>query len=103
MSHKRQPSEAADRDMLPEYDFSGQKGIRGKYYRQLRAGYTLKIEREDGTSLVQQITAPEGTVVLDPDVREYFAVAEAVNRTLRGLIHLIPHKKTKGTHPTALT
>jgi len=95
MSRKTQAPKAADGEMLPEYDFSGQTGIRGKYYRQLRAGYTLKVEREDGTSLVQQITRPEGTVMLDPDVREYFADAESVNAALRGLIHLVPRKRTK--------
>ncbi len=102
MSRKTQAPKAADGEMLPEYDFSGQTGIRGKYYRQLRAGYTLKVEREDGTSLVRQITRPEGTVMLDPDVREYFADAEAVNTALRGLIHLGPHKKTKRRFPTEL-
>lgn len=101
MKHKPPAPAAADGEMLPEYDFSGQTGIRGKYYRQLRAGYTLKVEREDGTNLVQQITRPEGTVMLDPDVREYFADAEAVNTALRGLIHLLPQRKTKHQHTTA--
>lgn len=39
------------KEMLAEYDFSGQEGVRGKYYR-----------------------------------------AESVNRALRGLIRLAPHK-----------
>ncbi|MFZ1537161.1 MAG: hypothetical protein WAT23_07245 [Chromatiaceae bacterium] len=56
MSCKTQALEDADGEMLPEFDFSGQTGIRGKYYQQLRAGYTLKVEREDGTSQVQQVT-----------------------------------------------
>ena len=70
MNPKPPAPEATDGEMLPEYDFSGQTGIRGKYYRQLGAGYTIKVEREDGMRLVQQITRPEGTVMLGPDVRE---------------------------------
>jgi hypothetical protein len=102
MNRKTPAPAAADGEMLPEYDFSGQTGIRGKYYRQLRAGYTLEVEREDGTRLVQRITRPEGTVLLDPDVREYFADAEAVNTALRGLIHLVPRQKTQRQLPTAV-
>lgn len=97
MSNKGDQPESIDDDMRPEYDFSGRTGIRGKYYRKLREGYTIKIEREDGTSLVQHITRPEGTVTLDPDVREYFPDAEAVNTALRTLIHLVPSKKPKRT------
>ena len=33
---------------------------------------------------------PEGAIMLDPDVREFFSDAEAVNHALRTLIHLIP-------------
>ncbi len=44
--------------MLPEYDFSGQTGIRGNYLQLCAGYYTLKYEREDdGTSQVQQVTA----------------------------------------------
>lgn len=39
--------------------------------------------------------------MLDPDVREYFADAEAVNTALRGLIHLLPQRKTKHHRATA--
>jgi histone deacetylase complex regulatory component SIN3 len=87
--------EPADDDMRPEYDFSGRTGVRGKYYQKLREGYTIKIQRADGTTVVQHITRPEGTVTLDPDVREYFPDAEAVNTALRTLIQLIPSKKAK--------
>ena len=77
-------------DMQPEYDLSGRVGVRGKYYQALRQGYTIKIERPDGTTLVQHIVRPEGTVLLDPDVRDFFPDAESVNATLRALIRLIP-------------
>jgi hypothetical protein len=95
MSNKTHEPESADEAMRPEYDFAGRTGIRGKYYQKLREGYTIKVEREDGTTLVQHITHPEGTVLLDPDVREYFSDAESVNAALRGLIHLVPRKRTK--------
>lgn len=84
-------------DMLPEYDFTGKQAIRGKYYQRLRQGYTLKVEQADGTVLSQTIVRPEGTVLLDPDVQEFFPDAEAVNNALRALIHLIPVKKTQQT------
>jgi len=80
--------------MHPEYDFSGKTGVRGKYYQALRQGYTIKIEREDGTTLVQHIVRPEGTVTLDPDVQEYFQDSESVNQALRMLISIVPHKKS---------
>src|SRR5689334_24994892 len=86
-----------DDDMLPEYDTSGKTGVRRKYYQRLRQGYTIKIDRADGTTLVQQITRPEGTVTLDPAVQAYFPDSEAVNSALRTLIQLIPTKKTKRT------
>lgn len=90
-------SESTDDDMQPEYDFSGRTGVRGKYYQKLRPGYTIQVQREDGTTLVQHVTRPEGTVTLDPDVREYFPDAESVNTALRTLIHLVPQKKAKRT------
>jgi hypothetical protein len=91
------PPEHGDIDdaMRPEYDFSGKVGVRGKYYQGLRQGYTIKIEREDGTTLVQHVTRPEGTITLDPDVQAYFPDAEAVNTALRGLIQLLPTQRDK--------
>jgi hypothetical protein len=91
MSNEPNTSDVDD-DMQPEYDFSGKQGVRGKYYQRLRDGYTVKIHQEDGTTLIQQIVRPEGTVTLDPDVREYFPDAEAVNKALRALIQPIPLK-----------
>ena len=38
-----------DNDLLPEYDFKGKKGVRGKYYRAMQQGYTVRITNEDGT------------------------------------------------------
>jgi hypothetical protein len=103
MSNKPHEPESTDDDMRPEYDFSGRIGVRGKYYQKLRQGYTIKVQREDGTTLVQHVTRPEGTVTLDADVREYFPDAESVNTALRTLIHLVPQKKAKRTRTTEAT
>jgi hypothetical protein len=79
-------------DLRPEYDFKRMEGgVRGKYYQSYRAGHTVKIHKSNGTTTVQYFTL-EGAVLLEPDVREYFPDAKAVNRTLRGLISLLPKK-----------
>jgi hypothetical protein len=95
MSDTPDYTDAHDEAMPAEYDFSERIGMRGKYYQQLRDGYTIKIHRADGTTLVQQITRPEGTVTLDPDVQDYFPDSEAVNTALRTLIQLVKPKKKK--------
>ena len=79
-----------DDEMLPEYDFSG--GVRGKHYQAYRRGYQVIIHKTDGTTEVRDFALPEGAVILDPDVRTYFPDSEAVNRTLRGLISLMPQQ-----------
>lgn len=84
----------ADDEMLPGYDFSG--GVRGKHYEAYRRGYQVIIHKADGTTEMRDFALPEGTVVLDPDVREYFPDAATVNRTLRALIDLIPQEPTPG-------
>jgi len=87
--------QATDNDeMLPEYDFSG--GVRGKHYQAYRRGYQVIVHKMDGTTEVRDFALPEGVVILDPDVRVYFPDSEAVNRTLRGLIGLMPQQHTPG-------
>jgi hypothetical protein len=81
--------------MRAEYDFSG--GTRGKHYRQYQRGHTVKVQKTDGTTVVQHFKLEEGAVMLAPDVREYFSDAESVNRALRTLIDLIPRKRRKTT------
>jgi hypothetical protein len=44
---KKKTTETQTDDMLPEYDFS--KAERGKYYRSLEKGYSVRILNEDGT------------------------------------------------------
>jgi hypothetical protein len=78
--------------MLPEYDFSGKKGVRGKYHRAYRQGHTVRIHEEDGAVTTQYFTLEEGAVLLEPDVREYFPDSASVNQALRGLIGLIPRQ-----------
>jgi hypothetical protein len=80
-----------DNEMLPEYDFT--HGVRGKHYQAYRRGHTVTIHQADGTSVIQQFTLEDGAVMLDPDVREYFPDAEAVNQALRTLISLFPKNR----------
>ena len=91
--------QATDNDeMLPEYDFSG--GVRGKHYQAYRRGYQVIVHKMDGTAEVRDFALPEGAVILDPDVRVYFPDSEAVNRTLRGLIGLMPQQRAPGEAPS---
>ena len=91
MNSELSERQAADDEMLPEYDFSG--GVRGKHYQAYRRGYQVIIHKTDGTTEVRDFALPEGAIILDPDVRSYFPDSEAVNRTLRGLISLMPQQR----------
>jgi hypothetical protein len=82
-------------EMLPEYDFTSKKGIRGKYYQAYRRGHTVRICQEDGSVNVKYFTLAEGSVMLEPDVRRYFPDSKTVNDALRSLIDLIPRKSSK--------
>ena len=80
-----------DNDIRPEYDFSG--GVRGKYAKALREqGYTIRVYRADGTYTETRVLG-EKTVVLEPDVWEYFPDSQSVNRALRALIAIAPTKR----------
>jgi len=80
--------------MLPEYDFKNMPGgVRGKYYKAYRDGHTVKIQQEDGSTVVRHFTLEDGSVMIEPDVREYFPDSEAVNRALRCLIPLLSKEK----------
>ena len=82
------------KDMQAEYDFSAMKGgVRGKHYEAYRAGHTIKIHQDDGTTLVQNFKLEDGAVVIEPDLREYFTDAASVNNALRCLIPLLPKKR----------
>ncbi len=88
---KRRPP--LDKDMLPEYDFSG--GVRGKHYKAYRRGHTVKIHQADGTVSIHYFKPEEGAVMLEPDVQEYFSDSATVNKALRTLIELIPKNRNK--------
>ena len=88
----RPPTYDGEEDMLPEYDFTGKSGVRGKYVRAFREGYTVTVHHPDGTSTTRYEPEAEA-IVLDPDVRAYFPDSETVNRTLRSLIALLPKKE----------
>jgi len=82
--------------MRAEYDFS--KAERGKFYHPLDKGYTVHVKKDDGTVVVNHYMLAEGTVLLAPDVLEYFSDSESVNEALRSLIHLmekVPARKYK--------
>lgn len=90
-------------EMRKEYDFS--KAERGKFHRPLDKGYTVHVQKKDGTVEVKQYTLAEGTVLLAPDVQEYFPDSESVNEALRSLIKLmdkVPVKKYKQKRSTGL-
>ena len=74
-------------EIRAEYDFS--KAERGKFYRPLDKGYKVRVQQSDGTVVVNHYTLTEGTVLLAPDVREYFSDSQTVNDALRSLIHLM--------------
>lgn len=83
-------------DMLPEYDFSGKQGVRGKYHQACGEGHTVRIFQEYGSVIVQHFSLEDGAVLLERDARNYFPDSASVNEALRGLIRLIP----KGQHET---
>jgi hypothetical protein len=98
----QQPEPEAE--MLPEYDFSGKRGVRGKYHRAYQQGHTVRIYEEDGTVTTRYFTLEEGAVLLEPDVREYFPDSASVNQALRGLIGLIPRQtRQRKQHGEAAT
>ena len=76
--------------MLPEYDFTNKKGVRGKYHKAYRQGHTVRVYEDNGEVTVHYFTLEEGAVMLEPDVRKYFPTSESVNEILRALISLRP-------------
>ncbi len=81
-------------EMRAEYDLASMTGgVRGKYYQEYRAGHTVKIHREDGTTVMQHFELEDGAVMLEPDVREYFPDSAAVNTALRCLIPLVAKQR----------
>jgi hypothetical protein len=97
------PKKKKNDEMRAEYDFS--KAERGKLHRPLDKGYTVHVQKKDGTTVVKHYILAEGTVLLAPDVLEYFPDSEAVNEALRSLIQLmdkVPVRKYKQHKSTTL-
>jgi len=91
------------KEIHTEYDFS--KAERGKFHLPLDKGYTVHVQKKDGTVEVTHYALAEGTVLLAPDVLEYFPDSESVNEALRLLIQLMdkmPAKKYRQRKSTAL-
>jgi hypothetical protein len=94
---KNNQIDQSEAEMLSEYDFTGKKGGRGRYYRSYQQGHTVKVTQDDGSIALQYFTLEDGAVILEPDVREYFPSSESVNQALRSLIALKPSKPAKPT------
>ena len=80
-------------EMRPEYDFRG--AVRGKHYKSLHKGYTVRVHKLDGTTVVKHFELKDGAVMLEPDVRQYFPDSESVNAALRSLIDLVANVPDK--------
>ena len=74
-------------------DFSG--GLRGKHCVAYRQGHTVKVRQDDGAITVQKFVPDSDAVVIDRDIRAYFPDAESINKALRALIGIMPHKQRK--------
>lgn len=83
----------SDDDMLPEYNFKGKKGVRGKYYAGKDQAHEVHVRHRDGTVTKHEFSSLQKVVLLDADVAVHFPDSESVNRTLRTLIGLVPEKQ----------
>ena len=70
--------------MRKEYDFSDKKGVRGKYYKNLREGHKTIVHQSDGSTVVRE----HRPIFLEPDLQEVFPTSEDVNNALRELIEI---------------
>ena len=84
---------------IPRRDYAaGCQRMRGmSWARQYQRGHTVKVNKTDGTTVIQHFKLEDGAVVLAPDVREYFSDADSVNQALRTIIGLIPQRRRKAT------
>ena len=70
---KKPPSKRRNREMRPEYDFSG--GVRGKYVDRYRLGTNV--------------------VLLDPELTEAFPDSKSVNDALRALVAIATRAESR--------
>ena len=74
--------------MRSEYDFSGKKGVRGKYAKTLKNGYSVR--KYNG----QKLVSDNYYASIAPDVHAVFPDSRAINSALRKLIKLVPQKSS---------
>jgi len=67
-------------EMLDEYNFSGKKGVRGKYHKTFQEGYTVRVTKENETIEERHFAA------IEPDVYKHFPDSKSINEALRSLI-----------------
>ena len=75
--------------MLPEYDFRGKKGVRGKYAEAMKKGYTIRTFKE------KKVASETHYVAIESDVHEYFPDSNSVNGALRKIISLVPGRAAR--------
>jgi hypothetical protein len=80
-----------NKEMPAEYDFSGKKGVRGKYSKAFKNGYTVRVFDKDKIVSMQYFAA------IEPDLQQYFPDSKSINKALRSLISLIPKQTQKIT------
>lgn len=73
-------------------------GVKGKYAESYRAGHTVTIHKEDGSTVVQNFKLEDGAFLLDADVQKYFPDSEAVNNALRCLIPILQNREELKTN-----
>jgi len=67
-------------EMKDEYKLDPQKGVRGKYHKAFRQGYSVKIRKTNG-EFEQQYFAS-----IESDVHEYYPNSDSIKKALRNLI-----------------
>jgi hypothetical protein len=83
---KKKTTKTQANDMLPEYDLEGKIGVRGKYFRDMQKGYSVRVLKQDGTIDTKHFVPKEDAILLDKDVRAHFPDSKSVNNALRILI-----------------
>ena len=78
-------------EMLPEYDLSGRKGVRGKYAKAMKEGYSVRIYKGE------KLVSDQLFAAIDRDVQEHFKDSKAVNKALRTLISIFPENPNTAT------
>jgi hypothetical protein len=73
-------------EMLPEYNLEGNKGVRGKYVKDIQKGYSVRVLNDDGTVTTKHFVPKEDAILLEKDVKAYFPDSKSVNNALRTLI-----------------